>query len=380
MKRIFIFSDYFTPAFRAGGPIKSLFLLTKEISKYSSVSVFTRDRDIDGIQFAKLDIDNIKLFKLNCCRINYLSDSFFVMLKVARDLLLTPPDAIYLNSFFSFRFSIFPLLLTKVIFRDLNIVIAPRGELSSGALSLKYFKKNLYIHFFRIFLYSKRVKFHFTSHNEASEFHSRVAFKRSKYFIAPNLVDSMANIEFSPYLVRSDALRIVYYSRISPKKNLLFFLNVLSNCNFLIKFDIYGFVDDSQYWEECLMVINSLPPNISVHYCGPVSRELGVPLLSGYDLFVLPTLNENFGHAIVEALSMGTPVLISDKTPWSCSEHGAINSFPLKESFWNDFLNRVSVLDHSAADAARREAVSLYAEISAKNEIDSYLSNFGISK
>jgi glycosyltransferase involved in cell wall biosynthesis len=31
---------------------------------------------------------------------------------------------------------------------------------------------------------------------------------------------------------------------------------------------------------------------------------------------VLPTLGENFGHAIFESLAAGRPVLISDQTPW----------------------------------------------------------------
>jgi glycosyltransferase involved in cell wall biosynthesis len=35
-----------------------------------------------------------------------------------------------------------------------------------------------------------------------------------------------------------------------------------------------------------------------------------------YHLFVLPTLGENYGHVIYEALSAGDPVLISDQTPW----------------------------------------------------------------
>jgi len=30
----------------------------------------------------------------------------------------------------------------------------------------------------------------------------------------------------------------------------------------------------------------------------------------------MPTFAENYGHAIAESLSMGTPVLISDNTPW----------------------------------------------------------------
>lgn len=34
------------------------------------------------------------------------------------------------------------------------------------------------------------------------------------------------------------------------------------------------------------------------------------------DLFFLPTLGENFGHVILEALTARCPVLISDRTPW----------------------------------------------------------------
>ncbi|QPI75397.1 glycosyltransferase [Sphingobium sp. Cam5-1] len=33
-------------------------------------------------------------------------------------------------------------------------------------------------------------------------------------------------------------------------------------------------------------------------------------------MFFLPTLGENFGHVIIEALGAGTPALISDRTPW----------------------------------------------------------------
>ena len=35
-----------------------------------------------------------------------------------------------------------------------------------------------------------------------------------------------------------------------------------------------------------------------------------------YDFTILPTLNENYGHAIVESWSAGCPVILSDNTPW----------------------------------------------------------------
>jgi glycosyltransferase involved in cell wall biosynthesis len=33
-------------------------------------------------------------------------------------------------------------------------------------------------------------------------------------------------------------------------------------------------------------------------------------------MFFFPTRGENYGHVIAESLSVGTPVLISDQTPW----------------------------------------------------------------
>jgi glycosyltransferase involved in cell wall biosynthesis len=39
-------------------------------------------------------------------------------------------------------------------------------------------------------------------------------------------------------------------------------------------------------------------------------------MMKNYDLFFLPTLGENYGHVIFEALASGVPVLISDRTPW----------------------------------------------------------------
>lgn len=38
--------------------------------------------------------------------------------------------------------------------------------------------------------------------------------------------------------------------------------------------------------------------------------------MSEHDLLLMPTLGENFGHVIPEALISGCPVLISDRTPW----------------------------------------------------------------
>ena len=83
-----------------------------------------------------------------------------------------------------------------------------------------------------------------------------------------------------------------------------------------ISFDIYGPIEDTSYWEECQTMISALPPNVCVAYHGPLEHEKIRQVFAGHDLFLFPTLGENYGHVICESLAAGCPVLISDQTPW----------------------------------------------------------------
>ena len=46
-----------------------------------------------------------------------------------------------------------------------------------------------------------------------------------------------------------------------------------------------------------------------VEYVGAVPGDGAVSFLSRFDLFVFPTLGENFGHVVLESLAAGTPVI-----------------------------------------------------------------------
>jgi glycosyltransferase involved in cell wall biosynthesis len=53
-----------------------------------------------------------------------------------------------------------------------------------------------------------------------------------------------------------------------------------------------------------------------VHFLGGVYGRERISFLSGLDVFVLPSLDENFGNAIAEALAAGAPVVASRQCPW----------------------------------------------------------------
>jgi glycosyltransferase involved in cell wall biosynthesis len=75
-----------------------------------------------------------------------------------------------------------------------------------------------------------------------------------------------------------------------------------------------------------------MPPNVRVEYMGVIEHEKVGEVFAGHDLFLFPTLGENYGHVICEALIAGCPVLISDRTPWhNLQKEGAGWDIPLDE-------------------------------------------------
>jgi glycosyltransferase involved in cell wall biosynthesis len=158
---------------------------------------------------------------------------------------------------------------------------------------------------------------------QASSEHEEVDIRRwfgrdARVIIAPNL-PPVINAADEPKAVKcktKGCLKIIFLSRISRKKNLDGALKMLDGLKGKIQFNIYGPMEDKTYWAECQKIISSLPENIKVKYCGSIAHDKVGTVMREHDIFFLPTLGENFGHVILEALCSGCPVLISDQTLW----------------------------------------------------------------
>ena len=163
MKKIIIFSRYFKPAIKAGGPIQSIENILKIFGKKYNFLLVTGDRDLDGKIFKNIkfnQVNNKKYFKIIYQKKDKQNTKEF--LKIIKSF---QPDIIYLNSFFDFNFSIILSVLNKFVVKK-KIIISPRGELFSKAIENKYLKKKIYIlisSFFR--LYSSTI-FHINSLKE----------------------------------------------------------------------------------------------------------------------------------------------------------------------------------------------------------------------
>jgi glycosyltransferase involved in cell wall biosynthesis len=201
------------------------------------------------------------------------------------------------------------------------VIVAPRGEFFAGARSIKKIKKNLFIKLSRFFNLYHNVIWQASSEMESFEINKIFSFKaeNSRVMIARNVSGAgiSNSLSISSSTKFAGTARIVFISRISPIKNLDMAIQILSQASGKIVFDIYGPQVDIAYWNKCLEYIAQLPPNITARYCGELSHNAVSNTFSEYDAFLFPTGGENFGHVIVEALSSGCPVIISDRTSWN---------------------------------------------------------------
>lgn len=108
---------------------------------------------------------------------------------------------------------------------------------------------------------------------------------------------------------------LLFLSRIHPKKAIDNLLNAFSDLEgrFPDMDLVLAGPDQNEYGAELKNMVRDLGLNDRVIWTGPVSGNVKKALFARAQAFVLPSHQENFGQVVAEALSAGTPVLISDK-------------------------------------------------------------------
>jgi glycosyltransferase involved in cell wall biosynthesis len=313
-------TEFYVPGFRAGGPVRSLQNVVRALGGEFDFRIVTRDRDL-GSRTPYPTIVDGRWHDVDGAEVRYLPprETGFRLRKILRE----DHDVLYLNSFFSPRFTIVPLLLQKVgAIPSRPTVIAPRGEFGPGAIALKSTKKRAWMVISRILGVYRGLRWQASSDEEADQIRAMIG-DTTRISVAPNIIASPQADEGQgperPEAKVPGAARIVFLSRISPMKNLVFALKALEGIvTGHVTFDIYGPIEDERYWWGCRRSIESATSaNVVPRYRGEVPHQQVRSLLAHYDLFVLPTRGENFGHVIMEALGSGCPVAVSDRTPWS---------------------------------------------------------------
>ncbi len=362
MKTVLILNGQYLPGYKGGGPIQSCVNMVENLSDQFKFKVLCADRDFkENTPYEGIKVNSWN--QVGAAQVYYMSPDQQSLAGFKRFFEETEYDVLYMNGFFSPIFTIRPLILRRLgKLKKTKIILAARGDFTggveqknlkkygTGGLEHKKLKKYLYIALVKLFGMYSDLLWHATSEIEVRDIQK--VYPKAKIFMVPNLPAKY--IEKEPVIDKeSGKLRAVFISRIVPKKNLRYALEVLKQIDEgEVVFDIYGPTEDQNYWDECKKLIEEMPENVTVTYHGEIPHAEVSHVFRQYHAFFFPTHGENYGHIIAEAMMNNCLCVLSKGvTPWDDYIEGLGIGAPLdKQESFVEIVKRLILADQSEMD------------------------------
>jgi len=331
MKILFPISAFY-PA-QVGGPCNSVYNIAKGlVSEGISVYVVTTNMGLNRNHSVNLD----KIVNIDGMNVIYSSPSFStkftkvlapfsVMPKnLSRHIKEFSPDIIHLSSFFD-PVALFSAEIARK--NGIKCILSPRGEFADFALDTKKIKKEI---FFKVPWVKKLISsvelFHVTSNDEgvwlSSFFKNRFPeFKDKPWISIPNMVDDEIFYNNEDNKKTEDFGKyILSLGKLSREKNIESLIKAFSMANIDEEIKLYvagGVLEYPDYVGELKKLVTELRIENRVVFGNKrVEGEEKRRLYRNAEVFVFPSIKENFGMVAVEALAQKLPVIASKGTPW----------------------------------------------------------------
>lgn len=192
--------------------------------------------------------------------------------------------------------------------RKVPVLLSPRGTLSPYSFQNKNIGIKWALHHLLGKQLLKKCHIHATSQREAEAIQR--LFQPKSIIILPNFVKLPGEIvRFKT--ASSQIFKILFFSRIEEKKGLDLLLNALPAVSIPYTLTIAGDGDEN-FVNALKKIAQDKQLGANINWIG-FQNENKFELLQAHDLFVLPSYDENFGNAVIESLSVGTAVLISEQ-------------------------------------------------------------------
>ena len=229
----------FPPGFRDGGPTKSIINFVNLLGEDFEILIVCRDRENeDKKSYPQVKIDEWNL--VGKARVFYASKKTRNLFGISKLIKKTNYDILYLNSFFSYNFTILPLLARFLKLVNIKpCVVAPRGEFSKNAINIKKFKKKFFIQLVQFFKLYHNVYWQASSDYEVVDIIREFKAPKNMIEVAPDLISPLSIIVNKIQKRKPGLFRIIFLSRITPMKNLVFLINVLSKVSQPLAFGIF---------------------------------------------------------------------------------------------------------------------------------------------
>jgi glycosyltransferase involved in cell wall biosynthesis len=327
----------------SGGPARSVPLLCEALSKYAEIEIATIASD-DAVETAELYTVN-----------SFPSSQNYLPLGCSTNLnqYLLQADVALFNAHGLWLMATHYAVKAAIIQKK-PVIITPRGMLEPAALNFSYWKKKL-----AGWLWQNRDLrlascIHATSQMEADNCR-RYGLKNpiaivpnginlSEYPLKSRVEKLLINngidvVEEAPRTAVNQNEQVVILNKSPEKKTLLFLSRIHAKKGLPYLLEAWALLtlhhtewqlviagnDDGEHEAELKHYATKLGINwaterndesASLYFPGPLFGSDKITAYHDADLFVLPTLSENFGMVIAEALACGTPVITTKGAPW----------------------------------------------------------------
>ncbi len=311
MKKIMVFIGVYLPGKKYGGPVTSIRNFTEALGDDYSVRIVTTNHDFCEREAYK-DI-NEGWNRVGKADVLYLPDEGLSFENLKGLLEEERPDIIYASGVMNIKVNHGMFKAAKAV--GIPILLAPRGDICDNAINIKRWKKIPFLTVSRITKLFDGMYFQATAEEERTNLKKYLKIPDDRIFLLQNI--SAEQVLKTDIKKNAGSLRAVFISRIHMKKNLLAAIQAVNAMTSEVTFDIFGPVEEEEYYEKCKEEMEKAPKNVKVSYKGMLKPGEAGEKFSEYDCFVFPTLTENYGHVIAEALMHDCPVVLSKgTTPW----------------------------------------------------------------
>ncbi len=219
-------------------------------------------------------------------------------------------DAIHIHAIFSF-----PTTFAMIIARRRRVpyIVRTIGQLNAWSLSQSRTRKFLMILFVERSNLRNALAIHVTSKSEMNDIKKVYDHKN---ILLLGLGVNLGRLILPSKKKVSKEIHFVFLSRIHPKKQLdrlLEAFSILSKESGNLRWRLFiAGSGDLSYIDSLKSFAHKKGITNSIEWMGHLDGERKLRLLESCDWYVLPSMSENFGLSVAEALANGVPVIISD--------------------------------------------------------------------
>lgn len=306
MKILFIVPSY-KPAYIYGGPIvviaqlaETLVKMGHQVTVYTTTANGAEELNVEPNKAQMVDGVEVHYFKRITKDHTHISTALWKQLGKS----VKTFDVVHIHSWWNFLVMGAVWICYK---NGITPILSPHGMLSRYILETNNSLPKKILHT----LFGKRLlgktKVHVSTQMELKE--SRDIISNWEGAVIPNPVILSTK---SFHRVKNDVFTIGFLSRIDPKKGLDVLLKALSKVSFPFELRIAGSGEDI-YVQSLKSLAEDLGITSNISWLGWKNGADKFDFLADIDLFALTSHSENFAIVVIESLSVGTPVLVSNQ-------------------------------------------------------------------